>query len=124
MQSFNSPIPTASVHPAAPRKVSFGTVESKSFEVVEGHHSFGVPMPLTLGWRCLKQAGAVSVDQYEHGRRPSPPAVELHIAPNERRKIIKRSRRKANGGIRGTLLKQFFLKTRTPFFGSSKNRKQ
>ena len=86
------------------KSVSFGTIESKTFETIRGQHRGDVQHPLALGWTCVEHSDAVSVDQYELDRAPErAPFEELLTDPRERKRMIKNSeqqRLEKNGGER------------------------
>ena len=101
------------------KSVSFGTVESRLFETVQGHPDFTVANPVSLGWHCYGRTKALSVDQYE-ARRPEPRS--FFIPPTERKRIIKKSQRKVNAAMGLGHQLRHLLPTR--FFGSSSSKRQ
>lgn len=101
------------------KSVSFGTVESRLFETIQGHPDFTVANPVSLGWHCYGRTKALSVDQYE-ARRPEPRS--FFIPPTERKRIIKKSQRKVNAALGLGHQLRHLLPNR--FFGSSSNKKR
>ena len=73
------------------KRVSFGHIETRSFEVVRGHPELEMAHPLSLGWECLDESQS-SIDDYEENRLPRVSSEQdLKTNCQERRKIIKRS---------------------------------
>ena len=91
--------------PPSTRRISFGTIQVRSYEVVRGHPDIEMAHPLSLGWDYTDAATTcssenmeptITVDDYEQARRTSRArsARELRTNSEERRSILQASARR------------------------------
>ncbi|CAB9499271.1 expressed unknown protein [Seminavis robusta] len=87
-----------------PKRLSFGTIEVRSYEVVRGHPEIEMAHPLSLGWECVQKPKVLSVDDYETTRPPRvTSANQLRTNVEERSKILKKSQRRSGSKRRNSL---------------------
>ena len=88
------------------KSVTFGTIESKTYETIRGHRGLDARHPLALGWNCVEKSDAISIDQYEDTRPERATQEELLTEPKERKRMIKNSEQKLGNGDDGKKKRQ------------------